>query len=280
MGIKEFFFGESPSQDITPTSKLSPNQQGMEDALAKIFEGGGIPGSEGFSFEGNVGTERGSLTNTSLEALEQQALQRNEGGFSEEEQAALDFLVGTIEGGPQDYSERYNAFESEATRTLTEDTLPLMDRKFASKFFSEDRRGAEEDIFEDFSDNLTNTRADLNYAANRDFFEDAFRSVGAIGDIESTASNILQTNVQADAIPREIDSREAMNEFEVWKQKQQQKDQRIQQMIAAMNINSNENIVFNNPGSEGLVPGLIKSAGSAYAGGFGNAAGTKWLSKR
>ncbi len=264
MAFHDFFTGESPSQDITPTSTLTPEQQEqLKQLIAQITQGQG---------ESPFGLTSSPLELQSLSGLESVASQvigGQEGAIQQGGQTAsggLDALLNIFTQGPQDIDDFFNeTVQQPLLQDFSENILPDLQTRFSSQFFGGERRESEGRAREDLIDALTRERARTAFGARQDDFQNTLQGLGVLpGAVQApfgasgAAIDNLRGLLGAGQQPRNV-VQQQLNE----------RNRRVQEALAALGIGGTENIVFNNPGSEGLLSSAIGSfAGSAGAGDF------------
>ena len=248
--MSDFLFGESPSQDITPTTTLTPEQ---EELLRLIISQ--ITGGQG---ESPFGLESGGLELQSLAGLE--ALGTNIPG-GEAGTAAAGAGLGALEQlftqGPQDIDAFFTeTIEKPALEAFREDIIPDIRTRFAPQFFGGERREAEGRATEDLIESLTRERTRVGFEARETDQLNILRGLqtlpGAAGSQFTGATsqaNILLGLLGAGGTTRDV-TQQQLNE----------RNRRIQEALGSLGIEGFENIVFNNPGSTGFLTTILASA--------------------
>ena len=252
-------FGEEPSQDITQQPTLTPEQQELlRLIIAQITEGQG---------ESPFGLESGGLELQSLAGLE--ALGTSIPGGEAGAAAAgtgLEALERLFTQGPQDIDKFFTeTIEKPALESFREDIIPDIRTRFAPQFFGGERREAEGRATEDLIESLTRERARVGFEARDTDQLNILRGLsvlpGAAGAEFTGATsrtNILSSLLGAGGTTRDV-TQQQLNE----------RNRRIQEALSSIGIEGFENIVFNNPGSEGFIPNILGSlAGNPAIGGI------------
>jgi hypothetical protein len=212
--IKKFIFGESPSQDITPTGTLTPEQ---EQSLTALLQGlTGSAGGQGaevpaglkelqklfLAAAGNTGAltgqAKGAISNIlgggeptpraselfpDLFAPLAQLLTQNK-----TPQNVMETLDKLMKGTAVDFEE---AFQENVFKPLTtqfqEDIAPGITRRFApSGFYSQNRLVAEERAREDLLDAITANRARYQFETQESALNRSLQAAIAGGDISTS----------------------------------------------------------------------------------------------
>ena len=267
--MTDFLFGESPSQDITPTTILTPEQEELLRLLIEQISGG--QGGETF------GIETSPLELQSLAGLE--ALGASlPGDQTESSRAATRTGVAGLEAleelfgrDPTDFDEFFETnIRDPLVEDFNEDILGLGTR-FSGSFFGGERREAERGAREDLLDALVAGRASTALSFRQQDTEAALNALGLLPGIAGFASTsefaapIAQGNILLGLLGG------GGAERGVVQQQLNEKNRRLRTGLEALGIGGFENIVFNNPGTTGFIPSLV----GAVAGneGFGAAAG-------
>ncbi len=265
--MTDFLFGESPSQDITPTTTLTSEQ---EELLKLII--GQITGGLG---EGpNFGIQPGALELQSLAGLEAlgTAIPGGEAGTAAAG-AGLEALERLFTQGPQDIDKFFTeTIEKPALESFRETTIPDIRTRFAPQFFGGERREAEGRATEDLIDALTRERARVGFEARETDQLNLARGLsvlpGAVGSQFGAAGG--QTNLLLSLLGAGGTTRQTTQ------QQLDERNRRMREALSSLGIEGFENIVFNDPGSEGF---LLPFLGAAFdpadlSGVFGSGGGT------
>lgn len=251
----DFLFGESPSQDITPTTTLTPEQ---EELLRLII--GQITAGQG---ESPFGIEASGLETQSLAGLEAlgTAIPGGEAGVS-----ATGIGLGALEQlftqGPQDIDDFFTeTIEKPALEDFGRDIGDIRTR-FAPQFFSGERVEAEARTSEDLVDALVRERTRVGFEARNTDQLNILRGLqtlpGAVGAEFGGATargNILLGLLGAGGTTRDVTQ-----------QQLDERNRRLREAFGSLGIEGFENIVFNDPGTTGFIPGVISAAGTAASG--------------
>jgi len=255
MGFFDFLFGSEPEQTITPQTTLTPEQEELlRLIIGQITEGQG---------ESPFGIGAGSLELQSLAGLEAlgTAIPGGEAGT-----AAATTGLGALEQlftqGPQDIDKFFTeTIEKPALESFRENTIPDIRTRFAPQFFGGERREAEGRATEDLIESLTRERARVGFEARETDQLNKIRGLsvlpGATGAQftgPTAQANIMLGLLGAGGTTRDV-TQQQLNE----------RNRRIQEALGSLGIEGFENIVFNDPGSEGFIPGLLNSPAAAAA---------------
>lgn len=253
MGFMDFLFGEAPSQEITPQTTLTPEQEKLlKLIISQITEGQG---------ETPFGIQSGALELQSLAGLE--ALGTAIPGGQEGTAAAgagLGALEALFTQGPQDIDKYFTeTIEKPALEAFRETTIPDIRTRFAPQFFGGERREAERSATEDLIESLTRERARVGFEARG---ADLNRIIGGAGVLPGAvgsqfAGATSQANIMLGLLGAGGTTRD------VTQQQLNERNRRMQEALGSLGIQGFENIVFNDPGSTGFIPSALGSIGPA-----------------
>jgi len=265
-GGSDFLFGESPSQDITPTTTLTPEQEELLRLLiGQITEGQG---------ESPFGLDPSQIELSSLAGLESLVGQVPLGGTPGSEAAAttgvagLEALQSIFQTGPRDIDEFFTqTIERPALESFREDIIPDIRTRFAPQFFGGERREAEGRATEDLIESLTRERARVGFEARDADLTRTLQGLSVLPGAAQTgaAGSLLGTQASANTLIGLLGA--GGTQRNVTQQQLDERSRRIQEALGALGIEGFENIVFNNPGTPGFIPTAIGAAGAAGAGG-------------
>jgi len=243
----DFLFGESPSQEITPQTTLTPEQQELlRLIIAQITEGQG---------ESPFGIESGRLELQSLAGLEAlgTAIPGGEAGT-----AAAGVGLGALEQlftqGPQDIDEFFTeTIEKPALESFREDIIPDIRTRFAPQFFGGERREAEARASEDLIESLTRERARVGFEARDTDQLNILRGLGVLPGATGAqfTGATSQANIRLGLLGAGGTTRD------VTQQQLDERNRRIREALSSIGIEGLENIVFNDPGSTGFIPAAV-----------------------
>ena len=264
MCVFDFLFGDSPSQDVSATPTLTPEQQQL---LQKLV--GQLGAAEGDSSFGLTSSPLELQSLAGLESVAGQVIGSQEGAIQQGGQTAstgLDALSNIFTQGPQDIDNFFNeTIQKPLLENFRDTILPSLQTRFAPQFFGGERIEAEGRARNDLIDALTRERARVGFEA-RD--TDAQNVLGGLSVLPGAtqspfgaagaATNVLGGLLGAGGQPRDVVG-EQLNE----------RNRRIIEALNALGISGSENIVFNNPGETGFLTNAVSAfAGSAGAGDF------------
>ena len=252
MAFFDFLFGESPSQEITPQTTLTPEQEKLLKLLiAQITEGQG---------EDPFGIESGSLELQSLAGLEAlgTAIPGGEAG-SAAASTGLGALEALFTQGPQDIDEFFTeTIEKPALKAFQETTIPDIRTRFAPQFFGGERREAEGRATEDLIDALTRERARVGFEARDTDQLNILRGLGVLPGATGAqfTGATSEANIRLGLLGAGGTTRS------VTQQQLDERNRRMREALGALGISGFENIVFNDPGSTGFIPSTIGAVAS------------------
>lgn len=236
--IGDFLFGEEPSQEITQQSKLSPEQQRLLASIEPLLQG-----QIGRAQSGESPATR--LQETSLEGLEEVA--RNVLASDGNIQKGRRELGGILDREDTDFDDFFKRNISDPLRQEFEDVLDGSRKKFAGggNVFSGEHAAAARDITDDFATNLARQRSATAVDFRRQDTADKLNALQLLPGVEGFEANLLSQTAGVGG--------NAAN-------------QEINQVLAALGLDTTENIVFNNPGSPGLIPSFFGGSGGKSVG--------------
>lgn len=247
--MTDFLFGESPSQEITPQTTLTPEQ---EELLRLII--GQITQGQG---ESPFGIETGPLELQSLAGLEAlgTAIPGGQAGATATG-AGLGALEQLFTQGPQDIDEFFTeTIEKPALESFQETIIPDIRTRFAPQFFGGERREAEGRATEDLIEGLTRERARVGFEARETDQLNILRGLQTLPG--ATGSQFTAPTAQANIMLGLLGA--GGTERGVVQQQLNERNRRLQEALASLDIEGFENIVFNDPGSTGFIPSVVGS---------------------
>jgi len=244
MALSDILFGTKPKATITGKTTLTEEQQ-------KLFEETVFP----FLDEPIAGQPLSSTEQLSLAALEEQAIQAVSGDTAgTQAQGALGDIFSR---GPTDISE---FFESNIRDPLLKDfneiILPGIGKRFAGQFFSGERAEGERSAVDDLLRTLTSERSKIALAGREQDTDAILRAAGLAPGADAGVLSNLMGLFEGGGLGRNIDR------------------QRLHDILAALGIQTTENIGIGTGGSSGLLGGLLGGVGT----GVGMAGGAALLS--
>ena len=254
--MTDFLFGSEPSQEITPQTTLTPEQQELlRLIISQITEGQG---------ESPFGIESGGLELQSLAGLEAlgTSIPGGEAGTATTG-TGLAALERLFTQGPQDIDKFFTeTIEKPALESFREDIIPDIRTRFAPQFFGGERREAEGRATEDLIEGLTRERARVGFEARDTDQLNILRGLsvlpGATGAQFTGATS--QANIMLGLLGAGGTTRN------VTQQQLDERNRRVREALGSLGIEGLENIVFNDPGSTGFIPSLVSSFVGSDAG--------------
>ncbi len=283
--LDDFLFGVPPSAVFEQMSLLTPEQQA---ALRGLLGPGGalqapIPG-----FEGQLTAGLSNLETTSLAALESEALLRVPGatpgdaggapgvaggapgqpaptGFGSAtptQQTALQTLEELLTAGPTDFQDFFRTnVEDPAIKTFNERILPSIQASQASNFFSSERLSQEDRARSDLGANINAERGRFAFATNEASQDRRLAALGLVDSVTGAPVNQAIQLLEAGRVPREVEQAGLTAEYGEFLRIQQAKSQRVEEIIAALNVEGVENFGVGLPGTSGLVSDFFGGGG-------------------
>ncbi len=262
MGFLDAIFGSGP-EVITPEPQVqtAPTQTKEQQELLKSLIGNLQPkiGQPTPAFQPSGGALAPGISNLeqmSLASLEQQAmnLASGEGPVA----AASTALQGILTGGPQDIDEFFTSNVAQPLQTeFLEDILPDISRRTARNFFGGERRSIEQNAIEDLVDQLSRERSRLAFETRESDLNRKLQAAGIAGDV---ALNPLIQLLGAGSVPRGIEGDLIDAERAEFERQTGQQNTVVNQILAALGLETQENIVSTPvvvPGQEGILGDLI-----------------------
>lgn len=267
MGLFEGLFGSGPSQDITPQTTLTPEQEAMLKQLLGLISGD-IGGEDQTFGIGASALETSSLAG--LEALGS-AIPGVTSPGSEAAQGAATAGLGALEQlftqGPADIEEFFSeTVQKPAIEAFNRDVIPGIRSRFAPQFFGGERVEAEARAGEDLTDALVRERARIGFQARQQQSENvlggltALPGAGTFGNVGGFQAPGAQANLLLGLLGGGGTQRN------ITQQQLDEAARRRQQGLGSLGVQGLENIVFNDPGSSGFIPELISSFTGSDAG--------------
>lgn len=248
MGIFDFITGSDPTFENRTFDLLTPRERSLQEkTLIPILE------------QPRGTADLSSLEKTSLQGLEQLALQASEGTSPT---ARLSRTAGTqlediLTRGPQDFEEFFRTTVREpALRNFEEEVLPRIARRFSGgNFFGSERFEADTRAREDLLQSLTETRGRLSFESRQQDVENILKSAGLIGEVTSGPMGELISLLAAGQVPRQVELDRLASQ-----------DIRVKQIIEALGLGTVENVVLTTPGKEGILGDIVSGFAGAAAG--------------
>jgi hypothetical protein len=256
-GIGDVFLGSKPKTKTKQLPTLSPEQ---EQALGQLFGqlNAGDINAAGALVPGLTGGQE-----LSLEALENLALNLVEGGSSVVSQlsspdgSVSKALESVLSGTATDFEDFFKSnIQDPLLEAFETEIIPTIRRTFGGEnFFGGERTRREGEATEDLLTQLTRSRADLGFRAREGAKNRQVQGLSFAPSIASGAITAPALLSEALGLERNVDL-----------QRLAATDSRIAQIIQALGVRPFENVVLNQPGSQGLlhaaISGFAKSVGT------------------
>lgn len=246
-GITDTIFGSDPTFEQKQLELLTPAERKLQEEVLfpQLREGRGSAGLSG-------------LEQTSLAGLEELAMQAAAGtsATARLSKTGATQLQDIFTRGPQDTEEFFRTTVQEpALRDFEENILPRIARRFSGgNFFGSERFEADTRAREDLLQSLTQARSSISFQSRQQDVENVLKSAGLIGAVTSGPMAELIALLSSGKVPRQVELDRLASQ-----------DIRIGQILAALGMQTVENVNLTTPGSEGLL--------SSIAGGLGQGAG-------
>lgn len=267
-----FLFGSKPKVQSQPVQgTLDPAQKGVESTLAGILQQG--PDAAVTPYGGQFAAPLSGLENTSLAALEQQAMSQTSPANPATAATAAggSALTDIFNAGPQDFEDYYQTnIENPAIKDFNEKTVPGISAAFARSAggtYGSDRANSIGRATKDLTDSLVKARSGLAFqtqqqnTANKLSAASVLPNLGAAGT--STVNN-LATILAAGGVPRGVEQTQLSGQYAEFQRQQQEKAQRIAQALGFLGTPTSfpQNQVVN-PGSQGFLSQAMETLGPA-----------------
>lgn len=270
MGIGDFLFGSEPETKVEPTSTLSPQQQAILKQLSGYFGGEGSIAKAGEAYTGDIAAGASPLQETSLAALEQQALQ-GVGGTSK---AAGSTLTDILHGGPGDIQKYFEETVQKPLMRQYEDIFNATSRRYApSGFYGSERIKSEDKSRRDLLDALTREQTRVGFEERNRDLQTKLQAAGLAGQVDAGQLDPLLKLLEAGGTQRGIDQDKLTADYLEYQRQKDEQEKRVKAMIASLGIPTTENIVTQEGGS----PGLLSSVAPIVGGYLGTTSGSNFL---
>lgn len=260
--IGDALFGDKPDAKIRQKSRLSPEQQNLLKRLESFLN---VPVEESVTpFEGDLTAGASGLESLSLQALEQEALGRVEGGGQLFTQAS-DALSQILTAPPTDFEDFFQTnVESPLLETFSEEIQPRIRASNAKNFFSTGRQDIESRATEDLIQEIGRARESLAFQTREADRAAKLTAAGLVDPVTAAPINQAIRLLQAGRVPREIEQAGLTAEYQEFLRRQQQKSDRVRQLLQAIGVPVQENIALVTGGSSGI----LGPAAQGFAQGF------------
>ena len=240
MALSDFLFGTKPKATIRGKTTLNKEQQDLFKNIVFPFLNEPIAGQ--------------SLSKTeqlSLEAIEQQAVKAATGDTTGTQ--AQSTLKDILSRDATDISEFFKTnIRDPLMKDFNETILPGIGKRFAGSFFSGERAEGERSAVDDLLRTLTSERSRVALAGREQDTDAMLRAAGLAPGADAGVLANLMKLFEGGGLGRNIDR------------------QRLHDILAALGIQTTENIGIGTGGSSGLLSSLLGGASK----GLGKAAGT------
>jgi hypothetical protein len=227
---------------------LAPNQQNALNQLISQLSGGTAT-----SFNGALSANQSNLERTSLQALEERAL--NLESPSALNQALESYLTGALDPSRsmQDVSGYFDSnIQAPALRSFQEQVLPSIGRNFGgADFFSSERQGADQAAQRELIDSLTRSRAEIQY---QEYTNAQNRALQAAGLTNQYNQQQLQQETELYAAGQQETQRQQAGidrEYGEFVRQQGAKATDRQQLLESIRTPTKENMLATKSGTSG-----------------------------
>ncbi|MCI0418695.1 MAG: hypothetical protein L0312_05650 [Acidobacteria bacterium] len=258
--IGSFLFGKDPKAQISTLGLQTPEQEALlKQLISRLGQGEGVT-----PFTGEQVAPLGELEGLSLEALEQKILQRVQGtGAEAEAQTALGRVLRTG-GAPVDFEDYFQrSVRDPAVQEFRELILPELTRRYGSSgAFGSDRKLAEDRATEGLTRSLAGARSELAFRTQSDAANRLVQALQLAPGVERSSVESLLNLMQGAALPRSIEQARLTAEYTEFQRQQAQKQERINQILAALGLKTKENIPQQLPATPGFIGPFLTSFAS------------------
>lgn len=263
----DFLFGSDPSTDIQTKSTLTPDQQNAAKQLYSYLSGVGSP-TNVTPYGGQLAAPLSSLQSTSLAALEQRAMQLGTGDPAL--QTASQTLTDILGSGPQDWSQYFKTnVETPMIQDYQENIKPGVAARYADQFFGSQRVSADQINERNLVDSITKARASTAMSEYDTNIQQKLSALGLVPSVTAARTNELMNTLSAGAVPQQTQQTADTAAYQEFLRQQQTQQNRASLLASFLGIPMQENIVTQNAGTTGLIPGLLEG----MAPGIGKAVG-------
>jgi len=298
----DFIFGRAPQAVFEQMSLLSPEQQ---NALRGLLGEGGPLQSPIEGFQGDRVAGLSGLEQTSLAALESEALLRvpgaapggagagagagipglsttpggpnvnpaprtaGVGAATPTQQTAIQTLEELLTAGPTDFQDFFKTnVEDPAIKTFEDRILPSIGAKQAKNFFSSERLTQEDRARDDLGTQINAERGRFAFATNEAAQDRKLQALGFVDEITGAPINQAIQLLQAGQVPRQIEQAGLEAEYGEFLRIQEEKARRVEQILEALNVEAVENFGIGLPGSSGLISDFFGGGGGGAIAGL------------
>lgn len=261
MSASDFLFGSGTKTRVNPYPTVTPEQAAAYSELLSSLSGGGGGATP---YPGALGVDLSNLEKTSLSGLEQYAMDLVSGGAGQTLDKSNQALGDILSSGPADIEDYFSKVVQEPLlRNFEEDVLPRIGRRFApNDFYSSDRVRSEDLARRELGTSLATSRADVAFKARQDAIQNKLAALGLAPGIAGARGALLGQTLEAGKVPREAALTNQALSYDEFIRQQQEKQDKIKALIAALGIPQFENIGVSKGGSTGILSGLASGVGS------------------
>lgn len=232
--------------EIFQESTLSAQQQKLLNEVLLPFLSSPGPGEFQPDQFGGALPGGGAVESLSLQGLEDfvNSLVTGQGEGAQGTRAAQSSLQDILSLGPRDIDEFFTeSVEAPALEAFTERVQPAIGRRFGGEnFFGSERRRADERASEDLIDALTQSRASTAFTERGADIQRQLQAAGLIPGLEAPAQ--FGAAIGAAGAARAPEERAVQFDFQKFLTDQKLKSQRVDQILAALGLDTVENIAF------------------------------------
>lgn len=256
-GLIDSIFGSDDETRPTETltlGTLSPEQQRIVTILEQLLTRS--TGEQAQPLDAETMSLQG------LEDLANQVAGAGAGASSDPTiQAGSSAIQGILSRGPTDFEDFFRTnVQDPALRDFERDIIPNIRERFAPQFFGGERIEAEGRATEDLLRLLTQARSGLAFQTQNQNTQDQLSAIGLAPQFGPVAQQLPFQALQGDVLSQLLGGAGGLRESLAG-----QDNQTIQQLLAFLNTQQQENVVVGGQtiqGQSGIFPGLLNTAGT------------------
>lgn len=275
--ISEEIFGSKPKATNQQLPVLSPAQQNLLNQLVGMA--GGELGKTGPAYTGKLAPDMGKLEKTSLQALENMALEAAGPGGDTTLQSARGAVERAANADEAFDLEGFNQMFGESVAApmldmFKREVLPELTRRFSGNAaFGSDRREQELLATQDLGKSLTSSRADMLFKTKESAKDRALTAAGIAPNLTGAQVNQLMQMLVGGGVEREVEGNKLTAAYNEFLRQRDERSRTFDRALGALGIRPFENVMTVDPGKPGLLGALAPGVGAGLGMGLG-----KWLS--
>lgn len=260
-GVTDTLFGKDPKLETQGKTTLTAGQnKALEEVLLPFLTGTPFQDVKGTPFEGQLSAGQTDLERQ-LAGAAGSTIEGTTDTFGRVSSALDPFLAGDV-GDFEDFFQRTVA--EPGLQQFQEDILPALDRQFGpSGFFGSERNRANVRATEDLTDALTRERSRIGFETRESALDRALQAAQISGQLPGQAAGALGQLAPIAGTERQVQQQALDREFqEFLRVNVAERDKRIEQLLAALNIQGVENLGAAIPGTQGIAQSFLGGGGA------------------